>query len=471
VTGGIGNDHVDLSASGAVETVSIAAAGAQAIFTRDVGAVVLTTGEVERLGFHASNGADHVLVDTLVGTAVTRVDIDLVEAKSASDIITVNGTSGADTVLIETAGKVSTVDGLSATVNVSNASNADELWVATAADNDIIMAANYSGAARLVIDAGTGDDTIFGSARADTAFGRQGTDRAFLGGGNDRFIWNLGDGNDTIDGQSGMDTLDFFASNVSEVVDISASGHDWLLFRNVAAIVQTTKSVETLSLHAFGGTDTITINDLSGTGLSKITIDLEATIGGGDGQQDTINLNGRAGADTVTIASSGNLITISGFPSTTRIGGSDTFDVIAVNGLAGDDTFDASGMGAGIASLSINSGDGNDVLKGGGSSDTFLFTTTLNAATNVDTIKKFSVAHDTLALDDAMFAGIGPTGTLADAAFHVGNAATDANQRIIYNSANGHLLFDSDGDGANAAVLFAKLASGLSLTSADILVI
>ncbi len=43
--------------------------------------------------------------------------------------------------------------------------------------------------------------------------------------------------------------------------------------------------------------------------------------------------------------------------------------------------------------------------------------------------------------------------------------------RIIYNSANGGLFFDADGNGAKAAVKFAILAVGLNLTSQDFVVI
>jgi serralysin len=49
----------------------------------------------------------------------------------------------------------------------------------------------------------------------------------------------------------------------------------------------------------------------------------------------------------------------------------------------------------------------------------------------------------------------------------MGTGAHDSNDRIICNSANGSLLYDADGTGAQAAVTFAKVAAGLAMTAND----
>jgi Ca2+-binding RTX toxin-like protein len=113
---------------------------------------------------------------------------------------------------------------------------------------------------------------------------------------------------------------------------------------------------------------------------------------------------------------------------------------------------------------------GNDFLTGGAGFDTFIFNTALNAATNVDTITDFSVADDTIRLDDAIFTAIGPVGTLAAAAFTIGAAATTAAHRIVYNSTTGALTYDSNGNAAGGATQFAVLDTGLALTNADFLI-
>jgi Ca2+-binding RTX toxin-like protein len=60
------------------------------------------------------------------------------------------------------------------------------------------------------------------------------------------------------------------------------------------------------------------------------------------------------------------------------------------------------------------------------------------------------------------------TGTLSAAQF-VANAsgtAQDANDRIIYETDTGKLLFDSNGSAAGGAVQFATVSPGLALTNA-----
>ena len=53
-------------------------------------------------------------------------------------------------------------------------------------------------------------------------------------------------------------------------------------------------------------------------------------------------------------------------------------------------------------------------------------------------------------LDNAVFTGLA-AGALAAGAFNTGAAASQADDRIIYNAATGALLFDADGSGAGAA--------------------
>ena len=53
----------------------------------------------------------------------------------------------------------------------------------------------------------------------------------------------------------------------------------------------------------------------------------------------------------------------------------------------------------------INGADGNDKLTGLGGQDSFLFNNALNAATNVDVIADFTVADDTIQIDNGIFVG------------------------------------------------------------------
>jgi Ca2+-binding RTX toxin-like protein len=112
---------------------------------------------------------------------------------------------------------------------------------------------------------------------------------------------------------------------------------------------------------------------------------------------------------------------------------------------------------------------GNDALIGQSGADTFAFTTALGA-NNVDLIVDFLSGTDRIALDDAVFTGLG-LGALPAGAFVTGSAAGDADDRIIYNSATGQLYFDADGTGSGAAVQFAALNGHPVITASDFIVI
>jgi len=132
-----------------------------------------------------------------------------------------------------------------------------------------------------------------------------------------------------------------------------------------------------------------------------------------------------------------------------------------LRGMAGADTL--SGVGG---ADNLYGGAGHDVLSGGTGQDGFRFDTALNAASNVDDILDFSVVDDTIFLDDAIFAGLA-TGPLAAGAFRAGNVALEADDRILYDAATGHMSYDADGVGGTAAILFANVTPGTALTSAD----
>jgi hypothetical protein len=77
--------------------------------------------------------------------------------------------------------------------------------------------------------------------------------------------------------------------------------------------------VERIDFNAFGGADNIVINDLTGTDVAEITIDLNAVGGGGDGSVDTITAIGGTvvdgGGGNISILGLAALVTITGFES------------------------------------------------------------------------------------------------------------------------------------------------------------
>jgi Ca2+-binding RTX toxin-like protein len=112
-------------------------------------------------------------------------------------------------------------------------------------------------------------------------------------------------------------------------------------------------------------------------------------------------------------------------------------------------------------------GAGNDTLIGGAGNDTFVFDAMLGES-NIDNIADFSVVHDTIHLNEAVFASL-PIGMLTVSAFsaNLTGAASDPLDRIIYESNTGRLYFDEDGTGPVLGTHFATLAVNLAMTNAD----
>ena len=124
-----------------------------------------------------------------------------------------------------------------------------------------------------------------------------------------------------------------------------------------------------------GGADTITVNDLSGTDVTEVEHQPRAS-GGGDGQADTVIVNGTDGDDAITCRrgdSRGRAPTVLGLAARVNITGAEAAnDRLTVNALGGDDTVDASGLPAGAILLTEDGGNGDDVLIGGAGDDTLL---------------------------------------------------------------------------------------------------
>ncbi|WP_422931535.1 beta strand repeat-containing protein [Singulisphaera sp. PoT] len=389
VDGQGGNDKLVFNGANISEKFGINADGNGVRFTRDVANITMELHGVEGSDLNALGGADTVTVGDLTGTGLTNLNVDLSGTFNSgigdgqADSIILNGTSNADLVNIAGSGAGYTVTGLPALVRVAGSEGAnDSLVLNTLGGNDNVKAATLpAGIVRLTVDGGTGNDTISGSQGDDlliggdgndTVIGNRGNDVAFLGAGNDSFTWNPGDGSDTVEGQDGHDILAFNGSNASENFNVSANGGRVRFTRDVANITMDLDGVEGLFLYAFGGSDTVAVNDLTGTDLKDINLNLAAVPGQsrGDGQADDVIVNGTAGADQISVASSSSGIKVSGLAATVNIQRSDgPGDGLAVNSLGGDDTVDASGLSPNSIGLAINGGDGNDTLTGSRGND------------------------------------------------------------------------------------------------------
>jgi Ca2+-binding RTX toxin-like protein len=236
------------------------------------------------------------------------------------------------------------------------------------------------------LDGGTGDDALSGGDGNDTLIGGDGSDElsgdhgddiVSGGAGDDNFLWGPGDGNDVVDGQAGLDALEFDGSDDSERIDLSASGGQLLVTRDLDNATLSVSGVERVNVTPVGGADTITVNDLSGTGVAEVNIDLVALFGGGDGQVDNVIVNVTNGNDAIRVVqdifATDASTTVLGLSAVVHIVNVEAAnDRLTVNALNGDDTVDASGLPADAILLTEDGGNGDDTLIGGNGDDTLI---------------------------------------------------------------------------------------------------
>jgi Ca2+-binding RTX toxin-like protein len=204
------------------------------------------------------------------------------------------------------------------------------------------------------IAGGKGVETLLGGNGNDTIDGNGGNDLALLGAGDDTFVWDPGDGSDTIEGQDGTDTMLFNGANVAEQVDLSANGHRLKFFRAQASITMDTAGVERVDFNALGGADLVTVNDLSGTDVSSVNVDLAGTLGGatGDGQADSVVVNATKGDDAIDVSGDAQVVKVSGLTPTVEIVHPEAAnDRLEINTVAGTDTLETVGLAAGAIQL------------------------------------------------------------------------------------------------------------------------
>jgi Ca2+-binding RTX toxin-like protein len=214
---------------------------------------------------------------------------------------------------------------------------------------------------------------LIGSEGNDLINGGDGNDTALMGAGDDTFVWNPGDDNDILEGQDGFDRMLFNGANVAETINISANGGRVIFFRNVANVVMDLNDVEGIDFNALGGADVITVGDLSGTDVTEINLSLAATGGAGDAAADTVILQGTSGDDVMQAFGDASGTSVLGLAARVNITGAEAAnDRLVMNAFAGDDVLEASGLSATALLLTLDGGDGNDVLIGGAGNDTLI---------------------------------------------------------------------------------------------------
>jgi Ca2+-binding RTX toxin-like protein len=295
-------------------------------------------------------------------------------------------------------------------------------------------------------------------------------------GGDDMLIGNAGD--DTLKGGYGSDTLSGGAGSDTYFVALGDVVHE-------AFVAAQNNEVDTvISFVSFIGGITAHIENIRLLGTSDINAtrgDFATTAGELRGNSGNNILDGSSQAVDVMLGGQGDDIYVVENPKDRVIEGAGAgVDLVRstvshslsahVEQLELQGSGNLNGIGNGIANtLTGNAGnnvlngrEGNDTLTGGDGADAFVFTRALGP-TNVATITDMA-AEDTILLHSNVFTALS-AGALPASALAFGTAASDADDRIIYDQSTGELYYDADGSGVGAQVLFAVLENTPAVTT------
>ena len=217
-----------------------------------------------------------------------------------------------------------------------------------------------------------GNDSIYGESGNDYIYGGTGNDYMEGGSGNDTYLWNLGDGLDTVYDTGNLDTIQFGEGIVWDYLTFQNSGDDLKILvhgqENQGIIIRDFFYNQNYKIEKINFFDGTSVN-LSEIGLTLKQLNTGETIKGTE-FDDIIYANG--GNDTVN----------AGYGNDTIYGGAG-FDTL--KGENGNDI--------------LVGGAGNDRLEGGNGDDTYIY----NIGDGLDTIYDYESNSSTGKNDKILF--------------------------------------------------------------------
>lgn len=447
-----------------------------------------------------ANGADNTIAggagnDTMFGGAGNDTlnggaDVDSLGGGNGNDVYV---TDGLDTITEALNFGIDTVKSSVSFVLTANLENLQLLNGGSAVNgtgnaSDNIITGN---SADNMLNGGAGSDSLNGGAGNDTLYGGAGTDVMSGGAGNDTYNTDgldaiteaLDAGNDSV-----VSSVNFsLGANLEnlQLIGAAANGNgnalnNLLVGNSNANRLNSGAGNDVLNsgagndfLNSGAGNDTMN----GGTGDDSYQTDgfdtiIEALNEGTDNVTSTANYTLAANLENL-VMDGVNALVGTGNALNNRLTGN-TFNN-TLSGAAGNDTIIGGNgddtLNGGAGDDLLNGGLGADQMNGHAGVDYFVFNTALGAG-NIDTIVGFVVADDRIHIDNAVFVGLA-AGVLSAAGFkaNLSGLATDASDRIIYETDSGNIYFDSDGTGAASRVQFASVATNLALTNLDFFVI
>lgn len=291
----------------------------------------LFTAGVEHIQVVAGRGADLIMVQDQTGLGVEQIDLDLGASATGGpdgqrDTAVAQGSGDADHASVTTSAGAILVSGLAASVKVTDIDHS-----ATTTD-------------QVVVETGFGDDRI------DLAAGTDSAQLAAL----------------TVDGGDGFDTAAVAGSAAGEAFVVSQTeGVASVSLGGVA--LGKLQAVEAIDIATGAGGDSVVVNNLEGSGVQAVNIDLAGgTAGAADNAADRVTFEDSAAGSQiyVTQGADGRSVQIGQGQTTLSVANLDNQDKVIVHGNAGDDTLIADGA-ANVSQITLNGGDGDDVVIGG----------------------------------------------------------------------------------------------------------
>ncbi|WP_426955559.1 hypothetical protein [Muricoccus radiodurans] len=469
LAGGIGADTLD----GGTGTDSlVGGAGNDTYFIDSLSDVIAET----------SNGGTDTVYASLNFALAAGLDVEVVRAVAGLGALSLSG-NGMDNQLYGAEGNDTLSGGGGSDVLVGNG-GADSLVGGTGND------AYYVDGADIVVEAaGGGNDAVYASVNFTLGAGQE-IEFLIANGGSTGLVLTGNELANRLTGGAGIDTLvggagsDIYTVGAGDIVQEGAGGGTDIVYASTNYTLGAGQEIEYLFANA-GSTGLV----LTGNALAnQITGGAGAdTLAGGAGNDiyyigagDTVAEVAGGGTDTIFSSVNFTLgagievevlrvtagvggLTLTGNELANQLYGANAADVL--NGGAGGDVL----VGAAGADT-LNGGAGNDVLIGGADSDTFILS---NLAADRDVISDFVSGTDHLQVSASLFGGGLSAGSLAAGQFvaNTTGLAGDADDRFIYNTASGVLVYDVNGSAAGGAVQIATLTGMPTLTASDFAIV
>ncbi len=298
--------------------------------------------------------------------AHAAITVSLITGSAPNDTLLV-ASDGADSIAISCIAGRFAVNGAAAAGGAFACNAAPNLLVqggplSNLIDLSAITEADFGAGLRINALGGAGADSLLGSPLADVLSGGTGDDVMVGGAGNDVMRWLPGDGSDTLDGQGGVDRMDFIGSVAAESfrlapIPIAFPGSQFTLrfTRDVGNITMNMTSTEEIFVDGVSGVDQALIDDVSAE-VSRVKLNF-----GAGATPNGITVSGTSGVNNFSLNEAvPGTVAIVGASAPIELTGLKPGDAITLLGLDGPDQFLAPQDLSERLSLSFFGGNGLD---------------------------------------------------------------------------------------------------------------